>query len=212
VIAATQGGQMKKKSFLAIALTFVFMENANALFEARLNYGFLASKPDLKEVYTGAASDVPAAAANYGLGADAIFVIPIVGIGAGLRYENLGFKAESNGLEYKSSATRTALIVNYRIIDTLLFLGPIATYGISHSNNMKWSLAGTTADLTPESSTSYSIGLEAGTTLLGFLVGAEAGMQTFKWNKMKDANNILTTTPDLDMSGFYMKVLLGFAI
>lgn len=185
---------------------------AEAMFEARLTYSILTSSPDLAAVYTGAPTEAPAASPNYGLGLDAVFVIPGLGIGAGLRHENLGFKTNNGDLEYKSSATRTALLVNLRIINSLFFLGPIATYGLSHSNNMKWTLSGTTANLEPESSSSSSIGLEAGVTWGGFLLGVEAGTETLKWNKMRDQNEVVNNGADLDMSGPYVKALLGFTI
>lgn len=208
-----------KKSWL-ICLSLCFSYQAHALFEARLTYGTLASSPTLTDVYPGTSSDVPSAAANYGLGVDAIFILPAVGLGFGARYENLGFKANSNGLEYKTSATRTALVLNYRLINTLMFLGPIATYGMSHSNNMRWAISspglsfpsGTEADLTPESTTSYTIGLEAGVKMLNFILGAEVGYEDFKWKKMTDSKNTVTTRPDLNMNGVYSKILFGFGI
>lgn len=208
------------KVIAVLFLSSFFCYQAQAVFETRLTYGTLASNPTLTDVYPGTASDVPSVAANYGLGVDAIFTIPVVGLGFGARYENLGFKVNSNGLEYKTSATRTALILNYRLINTFMFLGPIATYGISHSNTMKWMVSssslslpsGTEADLTPESSTSYTIGLEAGVKMLNFLLGVEAGYEDFKWKKMTDSKNTVTNRPDLNMNGVYSKIIFGFGI
>lgn len=201
-----------KNSWILVLCLLAF-NSAHALFEARLTYGVLGSKPDLASIYNGATA-VPAIAPNAGIGFDAIFVVPVVGIGGGLRYENMGFNASSSGLEYKSQVTRTSLIVNYRLIDTVMYLGPIATLGMSHSNNIKWtdSNSGTKADFTPDSASSYSLGLEAGVGLLGFLVGAEAGYQNMKWNRVKDSTGTITSTPDLDMSGTYIKLVLGFGI
>lgn len=203
----------KQIAILLISLIgFFFSMNASALVEARVTYGMLASKPDLQQLSFGGMSDIPAAAANYGIGADAIVVLPIIGLGAGLRYENLGFKFSSNGIDYKSSASRTALLVNYRLINTLLYLGPIFSYGISHSNNITVTYGGSTADLTPDSSSSYTIGLEGGSKIGGFLLGAELGYENFQWKTLKDKNGTLTTEPNLDMNGTYAKVILGFAL
>ena len=199
-----------KNSWLLILCLLAF-NSAHALFEARLTYGVLASKPDLASIYNGSTS-VPAVAPNAGIGFDAIFVVPIIGIGGGLRYENMGFNASSGSLEYKSQVTRTSLIVNYRLINTLIYLGPIATLGMSHSNSMKWKEGAASADFSPDSASSYSMGLEAGVGLMGFIVGAEAGYQNMKWNKVKDATGTFTGTPDLDMSGTYVKIVLGFGI
>lgn len=185
---------------------------AHALVEARVTYGALASKPDLAAIYNLGTSTVPSVAPNAGIGFDALFIVPIVGIGGGIRYENLGFNARSGSLEYKSQVTRTSLIVNYRLINTLMYLGPIATLGLSHSGGIKWTEGNTATDFTPDSTSSYTVGLEAGVGLLGFLVGAEAGYQNMKWNRMKDSTNTFTGTPNLDMSGTYFKVILGFGI
>lgn len=211
---------MSFKNCLIFAVTLLSFSSAHALFEARLTYGGLASSPDLKDVYTGTSTEVPAIAPNFGLGVDVLFIFPLAGIGIGARYENLGFKVDTAGLEYKTSTTRTALVLNYRLLNTLFFLGPIATYGLSHSNNIKWSVNssslsvpnGTRADLTPQSSTSYTLGLELGLKLLNFIIGAEAGYEDFKWKKMSDATGTLTTSPDLNMNGFYSKVIFGFGI
>ncbi len=208
-----------KSLFTTIVILFSYSK-AQAILEARLTYGSLASNPQLSDVYTGSASEVPAVAPNYGLGVDALIIFPVVGFGFGARYENLGFKVDNAGLEYKTSTTRTALLVNYRLLNTFFFLGPIATYGISHTNNMKWSVSSpalsvpTTAkgDLIPQSSTSYSLGIEAGIKMLNFLLGAEVGYEDFKWKKMTDSTGNLTTTPDLNMNGVYTKVMFGFGI
>lgn len=198
------------KNWILILCLLVF-NSAHALFEARLTYGVLASKPDLAAIYPGTTT-IPAVAPNAGIGFDAIFVVPVIGIGGGLRYENLGFNVSSGSLEYKSQITRTSIIVNYRLINTLLYLGPIATIGMTHSSSIKWTEGAQTTDFAPNSANSYSVGLEAGVGFVGFLVGAEAGYQNMKWNKVKDSTSTVTATPDLDMSGSYVKIIFGFGI
>ncbi|MBL7542310.1 MAG: hypothetical protein JNL11_00770 [Bdellovibrionaceae bacterium] len=198
------------KQWIAI-LCLLGFSSAHALVEARMTYGLLASKPDLATIYNGTTS-VPTVAPNAGIGFDALFIIPVVGIGGGIRYENMGFNAGSNGLDYKSQVTRTSLIVNYRLINTIMYLGPIATVGMSHSNSIKWTEGATSTNFSPDSTSSYSVGLEAGVGLLGFLIGAEAGYQNMKWSRVKDSSGTFAGTPDLDMSGTYMKVILGFGI
>lgn len=209
---------MMKKNFsfllaiAAVGFSLVLAPQAQALVEARVTYGLLAGKPDLSSLVISGAPTAPSVSVNYGIGADVLVVIPIVGLGAGLRYENFGFKVDNSGLEYKTTTSRTAVLVNYRLINTLLYLGPIFSYGISHSNNMTVSYNGTIADLSPDSTSSYTAGLEFGAKLGGFQVGAEGGYESFKWKKMTDKNNVITNQPDLDMSGSYFKVTLGFGI
>lgn len=195
-----------------IATSALFVSTtAHALVEARLTYGLLMSKPDYAPLYTGALT-LPGAAANYGVGVDALAFIPLTGWGFGVRYENMGATASAGGLEFKSTATRTSVLVAYRIIDTIIHLGPIFSYGLSHTNGMKVGDGTLGFDWKPGSSSSYSVGLEAGLGLGLFLLGAEAGYQNMKWNSMKDGTGTSANTPNTDMSGTYAKVFFGFGI
>lgn len=203
-----------KRSLLAIisiTITLFFSIQSQALVEARVTYGLLASRPDLAALYGGAGT-VPSIVPNYGIGLDALVIIPVVGLGAGLRYENLGFTATSGSLTYKSTATRTALLVNYRIIDTLMYFGPIFSYGLSHTNEISVNDTTLSYQWAPDSSSSYQAGLEIGSKIGGILLGAEAGYQSMNWKKMTDKAGTSTSTPDTDMSGTYAKIILGFGI
>lgn len=198
---------MKKIGLLSLCLLFI-SQPSMALFEVRAGYGILSSKPDLSNFYGGS---VPAAP-NAGLTFDAIATIPLVGIGGGLRYENMKISADNSNLDLENQLTRTSLILNYRLINTLIYLGPIMTYGLSHSNSIRLSSGG--SDLSKISSnnvSSYSIGIEAGASLLGFLVGAELGTMSMKYKDAKDSI-ITTQSGDLDMSGTYAKIFVGFGI
>jgi hypothetical protein len=194
-----------------IIMGSIISHPAHALFDARLTYGLLASKPDMTALFPGQAT-VPAIAPTYGLGADVIVSPPLFPLGFGLRYENMGVSASSGSLEFKANYTRTAVLINYRIIDTLLFLGPIFSYGLSHSGSVKAINGGTEiANFSSSKISSYSVGLEAGAKLIGFNIGAEAGIQDFRWKDAQDSTNTLATQ-DLNLSGSYMKVLVGFGI
>ncbi|MEY4617576.1 MAG: hypothetical protein RJB66_2536 [Pseudomonadota bacterium] len=200
------------KLFSAISLLVLFFAQPSmALFEVRAGYGVLASKPDLTGYYSGASSNVPSAAPNAGLTLDAVFTIPLVGLGAGLRMENMNIKYDSDALSVQNQLTRNALIVNYRLINTLIYLGPIFTYGINHTNKIKMSSGGTDiSDISSNKVSSYTLGLEAGASLLGLMVGAEAGTMMMNYKNAHDG--ITGITRDLDMSGNYLKVFVGFGI
>jgi hypothetical protein len=189
----------------------MFATPAQALIEARVTYGLLASKPDLAPLYTGAPT-LPAVAPTYGLGADVIVSPPLFSLGAGLRYESMGLNVTSGAVEFKANYSRSAILINYRLIDTLLFVGPIFTYGISHSGEIKAIQNGTeTANMTSDKITSYTIGIEAGVKLIGFHLGAEAGMEDFRWKGAHDKTGNIADQ-DINMSGSYAKILLGFGI
>lgn len=198
---------MKKISLISLCLLFI-SQPSMALFEVRAGYGILSSKPNLSNYYVGS---VPSAAPNAGLTFDAIATIPLVGIGGGLRLENMKVSSDNSTLDVENQLNRTSLIINYRLIDTLIYLGPIMTYGLSHSNSIKLKAGGTeVSHISSNNVSSYSIGIEAGASLLGFLVGAELGTMNMKY---KDAKDSLTNqTHDLDMSGSYAKIFVGFGI
>ena len=220
------------KMGLRVLFLILLTSKSFALFETRLTQGFLWSAPDLNAVAVN--FQAPGAAANYGMGIDAIFALPIGGLGLGLRYENLGFKSSISYADVVSSApvtttvdftgatTRTALLLNYRWTSNNLFFGPVFTYGISHSNYLKWTkttqtVPTTNANLAPNSSSSYSLSGEVGWTLGSFILGGEVGYQNSRWNSMRDSGTttsapLVTATPDLNMSGTYFKLIFGFGI
>lgn len=202
---------MSRLSVLTLLILLV-AQTSFALVEVRAGYGVLASKPDLTGFYTGSSSDVPTAVPNVGLTVDALVTIPFVGLGVGARIENMNIDYDSDLLGVKNKLTRNSLILNYRLIDTLIYLGPILTYGITHTNGIKMSTNGSPiADISSNKVSSYSVGLEAGAKLLGLMVGAEVGTMAMKY---KDATDSLqpAVVKDLDMSGTYAKIFIGFGI
>lgn len=194
--------------FIAICL---LAPTSHALLELRLHYGGLASNPDLKSIYTGT-SDLPTVVPAYGLGGDIIFSPPLTDFGFGLRTEHLGLTVAKNSLSYESVLQRNAALLNYRFINTVLYLGPIFTYGISHNSSIMWKEGSSKADLEPENTSSYSYGMEVGVKMLTLMIGAEVGYQSLKLNRLKDKTGTTVEKPDLDMSGSYGKVILGFTI
>jgi len=188
-----------------------------ALFEARATYGSLLSKQDLAEICKGsctAPTNAPGIVPTYGLGADAIVKLPLVPFGFGLRYEGQGLAVSSSGIDADIKFTRTALLVNYRLIDTIVHFGPIASYGLSHTGSMSIKENGTTkVDVSPSTMSSYSIGLELEVKpliVVPLIVGAEAGYMGFKWNEV--TNSLDSTKKNIDLSGTYLKVFLGLDI
>ncbi|WP_253696373.1 hypothetical protein [Bdellovibrio bacteriovorus] len=205
---------MKLNPFI-LALVFLTVgaltSPAHALFETRVTYGMLANNPDLDPLCPTCAAETPSVSNAYGLGADAILTIPFPFVpGVGLRYENMSFT--TSGIDYTMDYTRTALLINWRPIDNLFFLGPIFTWGLSHSTRLKAEEGGVLkADFSSDSVKSYSLGLEGGVKLTGFIVGAEVGYLDFRWDGAEDATGN-AATQDINMSGTYGKIILGFSI
>lgn len=209
---------MKKQILSFLFLTTVFLPISSwALFEARATYGLLASKQNISDICQGnctAPGNAPGIVPTYGTGVDAIVKLPLIPFGFGLRYEKMGFSTSSSTIEAKADYSRTALLINYRIIDTIIHFGPIASYGISHTGGFTITEGGVPkVDITPSSMSSYSVGLELEVKpliIIPIIVGAEAGIMGFNW---KDAtNSVNSTTKNIDMSGTYMKIFLGLDI
>lgn len=200
--------------FFALIASLLVSAPAFAIIEARLTYGLLASSPKFDDLYSTASTNSAPVVANGGLGGDVLVFVPLTGWGFGLRQENLGLDASANKVDLKSSANRTALLVSYRFINTLLHVGTNFSYGISHSNSFEITdgNSSTSYKWSPDSASSYSAGVEVGVGLGTFVLGGELGYESLKWNKMKDSTGTSTNTPDIDMSGTYTKVYLGFGI
>lgn len=185
---------------------------AHAIFEVKAGYGTLASKVDMSSFYSGPSSNLPGAVPTAGLTLDARVVIPFVGLGVGLRTENQKISYDSSVLGISNSFTRTSLVLNYRLIDTLVHFGPIVTIGMSHGNELKLTGGGQTlANVSSSSVTSNSVGLELSAGILGITAGAELGYMNMKYKGATDSLHTGTSL-DLDMSGNYMKLLVGFGI
>ncbi len=188
-----------------------------ALFEARATVGATQAKPDLQSICQGSCTNPSGAGdATYvpGVGVDAIVSLPLVPFGFGLRYEGIKLSGDNNSISTDIKYTRTALLINYRLIDTIVHFGPIASYGLSHTGSLSIKESGTTkVDLAPTSMSSYSVGLELEVKpliVIPLIVGAEAGYMSFKWNDV--TNSIDNSKKNVDLSGTYIKVFLGLDI
>ena len=200
------------KKLLAFASLFFlsFSQTANALFELRGGYEMLNAK---------GIENNPTANANpkafKGLTADALLTLD--GFVLGVRYENLKASDTNGSIEFKADFKRTSAVLGYRFIDTIAYLGPIATFGLSSSLDYETNMSGFPNETAPKKS-SYSLGIEGGIHTLGFLVGAEFGYLSAKFGDLQlPAGTVLTnsangkTTPP-DMSGTYARILIGISI
>jgi hypothetical protein len=202
---------IKLISTLAVSVLLLQAPKALAIFDLKVGYGTLASKPDLLGFYTGAAT-MPATVPTVGLTMDAIVTIPVIGIGGGIRTEDMKISYDSDVLGISNSFKRTSLILNYRLLNTVIYLGPIFTLGVNHSNELKIASGGSDLSKIKSSNvSSYTAGIEAGASLIGLTAGAELGVMNMKY---KDATDELDTTKihDIDMSGSYVKLFVGFGI
>lgn len=185
---------------------------SKALVEARVSYGLGNSTViSVQDVCNACLAQTGMDRNFSGIGADGIIQIPVSYFPAlGIRYESLGSHSQSNELDLNISYNRTAFLMQWRPIDDTFYFGPILTYGLFHTLNSKArELETEKSNINSKSAESYSVGVEAGFKMVGFLLGAEIGYNELQWENAKDASG---NQRDIDLSGAYGKLILGFSI
>lgn len=188
-----------------------FSLSAHALIEARVSYGLGDKSIAVQELCSNCTSQASVNKNFSGLGADGLIKLPVPYLPAfGVRYESLGTQKSSEELDLNLSYSRTALLIQWRPIDSTFYFGPTLSYGLSHSFNAKAREQEIEkANMNSKSAESYSAGIEGGFKVIDFLIGAEVGYNELQWNKAKDASGNLQ---DINLSGAYGKLILGFSI
>ncbi|MCJ8276439.1 MAG: hypothetical protein HRT44_06865 [Bdellovibrionales bacterium] len=190
-----------KKILLTISAIMLFSLNANALFELRAGYGLASTSGDSITTPTTPVSTTTLETLN-GFNLDAIVEIPLFPVGLGIRYEDMSMDAANTLLPaLDGKFKRVSAIVNYRLIDFFAYFGFIGTLGLSNEFDVEITGVGTGEW---DSSLTYSLGVEGGVSLGLISVGAEVG-QLFA--DMEPTGT--TTGSNVDLSGFYAKVLVG---
>ncbi len=202
---------------LAIFFAYFFSSSAAlALVELRVSHGLYSSQLNLQDAYRldGAPSNTPAT----GYGVEFLVMPALMPIGLGLRFESHGFKLESEIATYDWATSRTAIVLNSRLLESPIILGPIFTYGISQASSLKVIRpVGSShrptevANWSGNDLRSYSAGVELGASLAGFVLGAELGYQAFLWTGATNARDN-SAEHDFDMSGTYLRLILGFGL
>ncbi|MBX9766199.1 MAG: hypothetical protein K2X47_02920 [Bdellovibrionales bacterium] len=180
---------------------------SHALIDARAFVGLNTVNPgDLNKITSPPVS----LAGLLAYGAEVIVAPPLLGVGFGLRYEAAGQKVETGSASLDIKATRIAGVVNYRLIETGLFLGPIATVGLSHTLSASAAASTAGTSFSGSNATSFSLGVEGGVNLLGLILGAEVGYQSWIVNEIKDNGGAVVANTKADLSGLYARAVVGF--
>lgn len=211
-------------SLLSVAALLLASTPAFALVDIRGGYGVNNGDPsDVNGMFVGpTVSDFKSL---NGLTADAMIHLPLIGLGFGLRFEDMSSTLNDNvsggTLNRKLEVQRTSAVVDYRLIDTLVYIGGIATYGLSH--NIKYSYTCPSGgfctglqsfDGSANSPKSYSVGIEGGLKLALLTVGAEVGYSVitatnFSSGAVNPLTNTSGSTVGYNFSGAYFKILAG---
>ncbi|MCC7405903.1 MAG: hypothetical protein IT288_16020 [Bdellovibrionales bacterium] len=179
---------------LGLLIGLAVAQPASALIQIRASYGLQTVNPDQIGSY-------PTLSKLTGMSADLIISPPLFPLAFGVRHEILGSEESNSYGKLSVDVTRTSGLVSFRLLDTLIFVGAIGTIGVSHGGETKLEISGggtTTAD--NDISGSYSVGVEAGVKLVGFLVGAELGYMGLTTGKSPNEQKL---------DGAYTKVHVG---
>ena len=205
----------KTQLSLCLILFFALLATspmAHAILEVRGAYSILNSTPnDINGMTTG----MPAMTQLTGLGGDVIASLPGMPVGLGARYEQFKANGSNSTGSFDSTWTRVSVIVNKRLFDTFIYLGPILTAGVSNDFQYSTTIANVTTNYKSTGNISASVGLEAGLKLSVFRIGGEAG---YMYATLGDLNNsssgALATRTDgtavkTDLSGPYFRATAG---
>lgn len=178
---------MKKLMF--VMLIGLLPLSSYALVEARLGYGVNTFDDDDYGV-----SEMQK---MRGLNLDVIIQPPLItDLGLGLRYEVMGYDIKPGG---DADLDRLSFLVNYRIIDTLMYVGPIATVGIKTDLDVNYG----GADISYDDKLNYTLGVEGGVHLGLISIGGEFGKMFAKFDHPAGGSEV-------DLGSFYLKAIVGF--
>ena len=201
---------MKRWTFFLAVPALLLVQVAHAdLIELRAGVGLNAANPNAFQDRVKAISGSDLKANEFdNFNADLFLNLPGP-FGVGLRHEWINGDKSSNGSDWKLRAKNFSVLADWRLIDTVFYLGPIVSIGYPNANVKFNSGSIHSSNDVHSGQPSYGLGAEAGVKLAGFLVGAEAGYQSLKFNKVSGTNNNIDAK--VDLSGFYGKVMIGLA-
>jgi hypothetical protein len=194
--------------FLSAAWSIPNVSVAQDFIELRFGASITGTDPDaLNEQIKSLGLD---ASSISGFNLDVYVNIPLLPIGAGLRYEwSCQDQSTSSNDSFELDVRNISLLVDWRIIDNALFyVGPLLTLGYP-SGAFKLIEAGieNTADIDPDQ-ISFALAVEGGIRISMFIIGAELGYTSVKL----EPPGLFEVTPQIDMSGFFARLQLGIGI
>lgn len=201
--------ELKGPSFIFVALVVLAAPSAHALLLLRGHFGLHSVSSS--EIDSNVASEYKVKSMT-GYGGDLMITPTAFPIGLGVRYETQSQKLSSSGLEYTYTADRWAIIGERHLIDTGVYMGVVATYGVSHNSvySVDTPVANTSFKYTTTTASSWSAGLAVGLKLMMWRLGLEGGYLSYVATDFKDSNGAaLAGNPKADYSGGYGKALIG---
>lgn len=191
---------------------FLIAKPAHALIEVKGGYSQLTVSPgSLNDQFPLA----PEIKQLQSISVDVMANVPLMPVGLGVRYEMLKRNETAGTSGSQVDWKRTSILVNKRLIDTLMYLGPIFTVSVASDFKYESTVAGVASNYKTESAFNATAGVEAGLKLLLFRIGAEVGYLYAPMGELKTSAGVPVTNASgnkvtFDMSGPYARVTAGF--
>lgn len=187
-------------------------EPSQALVELKAGYSqFTTSPGSLNDQFPGN----PKISQMQAISFDIMGNVPLMPVGLGVRHEMFSRKESDGALSSQIDWKRTSILVNKRLIDTVMYLGPVAT--VSFASDFKYSSdsGATTTNYKTESQLTATAGVEAGFKLALLSLGAEIGYLHAPVGELRDSAGVAVTNGsgskiNVDLSGPYMRASVGF--
>lgn len=200
-------------AMLTVQFAVMFTSFAShALIELKAGYSQFSTSPGtLNDQFPGN----PKISQMQAISFDVMGNVPLMPVGLGVRHEMFSRKESDGGLRSEIDWKRTSILVNKRLIDTVMYLGPVAT--VSFASDFKYSSdsGATTTNYKTESQLTATAGVEAGFKLALLSLGAEIGYLHAPVGELRDSAGVAVTNAsgskiNVDLSGPYMRASVGF--
>jgi len=195
--------RLKTSKWLGLSILFLGVTARAGLLEIRAGVGMNAADP--KDLNTAINSGLDSNSIdNYNL--DVYVNLPALPIGVGLRNEWLKGEASFGADAWDIDANNLTVLVDWRIIDSVIYVGPLVTIGAPFGDILANSGGNSDKATLKMDQLSYGIAAEAGIKIGSLILGAEAGYQSVKLKAGSGSSQV-----DVDLSGVYGKAMVGIS-
>lgn len=139
------------------------------------------------------------------------------GLGGGLRFDSYQTSQKEGDNEISYSGSSFTMLINYRLINTVFYAGPILGIGIGNSAKIETQLNGDPkTGYESEQIRVVTLGIEGGARVATLAFGGEMGYQYYKGKEFIDGNgnyfrDSSGVPKEADLGGMYLKVSCGFS-
>ena len=179
------------------------------LLELRLGAGITAADFDDLDKEVGQTNSSVSSDDIQNFNLDLMLNIPVSPINVGVRYEvanqdqSGGTIGNSDLVEWDLEVNKIMGLVDWRILDNVVYIGPIAGLGYAGSD-FDLNVNGTKTD-SSLNGVNYLLGLQGGVHISRFIVGAEVGYEGLSLDSPSGLSS------DVDLSGVYGKLMVGLS-